>query len=90
MDLGFRLTFFFSFRAEPAACGVPRLGVKSELQLPAYTTQQHWTQAISATYATAQDNARSFNPLGKARGRTHILRTSQVLNPLSCNGNSLR
>ena len=35
---------------------VPRLGVKSELQLPTYTT----VQAASATYGTAYGNARSL------------------------------
>ena len=30
--------FFFLFMAEPGAYEVPRLGIESELQLPAYTT----------------------------------------------------
>ena len=30
--------FFFLFTAAPAHMEVPRLGVESELQLPAYTT----------------------------------------------------
>ena len=38
----------------------PTLGVKSELQLPAYTTpQQRQTQAASETYTTAYSNAGS-------------------------------
>jgi len=62
---------------------VPRLGVESEPHLPAYPTAiatpdpsccswQHWI----------------LNPLIEARDGTHILMdTSQVLNPLSHNGN---
>ena len=70
---------------------VPRLGVESELQLLAYATAtatpdpsricnlhhslwQHWI----------------LNPLREARDRIHMLTdTSQVLNPLSHNGNPL-
>ena len=40
---------------------VPRLGVKSELQLPAHKQpQQHWIQAEYATYNTAYSNAGSL------------------------------
>ena len=39
----------------------PRLGVKLELQLPAYATvQQHRIRVKSATYTTAHGNARSL------------------------------
>ena len=39
---------------------IPRLGVESELQLPAYATAiQHQIRAISATYTTAHSNAGS-------------------------------
>ena len=65
---------------------VPRLGVKLELQLPAYAT------------ATAMPDPRPvwdlqqhqiLNPLTEARNRTWILMdTSWVCNPLSHNGNS--
>ena len=45
----------------------PRLGVKSELQLPAYATAwQHQIPATSATY-------RILNPLSEARDRTRTL-----------------
>ena len=55
---------------------VPRLGVESELQLPAYTI--------------AYSNVRSFNPLNKTRDGTHIfMDASWVLNPPSYDGNSL-
>ena len=38
---------------------VPRLGVKSDLHLPAYTPQQLRIQAMSGPYTTAHSNARS-------------------------------
>ena len=41
---------------------VPRLGVKSEPQLP----------ATSVRYTAAHHNARSFNPLSKARDGTCV------------------
>ena len=60
---------------------VPRLGVKYELQLPAYST-------ATADQSRIRD-ATACNPLSTARDQTHILMdTSQVLNPLSHNGNS--
>ena len=41
---------------------VPRLGVKSELQLLAYTTATAtWDQAASAIYTTAHGKAGSLN-----------------------------
>ena len=71
---------------------VPRLGVKLELQVLAYTT------------ATAIPDPRHIcnlrcglrhhwilNSLSEAKDQTHILMdTSRVLNPLSHNGNSLK
>ena len=47
---------------------VPRLGVESELQLPA-STQLCWIQATSVTYTTAHGNAGSL---------THLMDTSPV------------
>ena len=38
MTSNFFLSFFFFFRATLQPMEVPRLGVESELQLPAYTT----------------------------------------------------
>ena len=53
---------------------VPRLGVESELRLPAYATATaSRIQAVSVTYSTALGNAGSFNPLSEARDRTHVL-----------------
>ena len=45
---------------------------------------------MSATYTAAHDNASAFDPLSEGRDRTGILMDSSwVLNPLSCNRNSL-
>ena len=45
----------------PRHIEVPRLEVKSELQLPAYATATAiWIQAVSATYTTAHGNAGSL------------------------------
>ena len=69
---------------------VPRLGVKLELQLPAYTT------ATAIPDPSHIQNLRHslrlswiLNPLSEARDGTYLLMgTSGVLNPLSHNGNS--
>ena len=69
---------------------VPRLGVELELQLPAYTTATA-TQDLSHVcklHHSAQQH-RILNLLSEARDQTRALMdTSQVLNPLSHNGNS--
>ena len=69
---------------------VPRLGVRSELQLQAYTTAtampdpSHVCDLCHSSW-----HHQILNPLSKARDRTHIfMDTSKVLNPLSCNQNS--
>ena len=59
-----RCNFFFFFPVflgpHPQHMGVPRLGVKLELQLPANTTAtQRHIRAKPATYTTAHDNVRS-------------------------------
>ena len=59
----FQMVFFFFFvflGPHPWHMEVPRLGVKCELQLPAYATAtwQSQIRAISVTYATACSNAR--------------------------------
>jgi len=64
-------TAFFFFLAFQGAhlqhMEVPRLGVESELQLPAYTT------------ATATQQHQILNQMSEARGQTHVLMdTSQV------------
>ena len=70
---------------------VPRLGVASKLQLPAYDTgtempDQSCVCDLHHTQLTAMPIPK---PLSEARDRTHILmETMLVLNPLSHNGNS--
>ena len=57
--------FFFFFRVVPMAYEVPRLRVKLELQLPAYTTftaiqDMSRISTGSVTYTTAHCKARSL------------------------------
>ena len=65
-------------------------GTSQELQLPAYTTATA-TLDLSCT-CELRHGSRQYqdpNPLSEARDQTYILmNTSQVLNPLSHNGNS--
>ena len=70
---------------------VPRLGVKEELQLPVYTTA---TATPDQSYVCDLHHSlwqhQILNPLSEARDQTLILMdTSQVLNLLSHNGNSV-
>ena len=71
---------------------VPRSGVESELQLPAYTkataTATQDLNHVCDLYCSSRQH-RILNPLIEARGGTLILLASQVRNPLSCNRNSL-
>ena len=69
---------------------VPRLGVESELQLPAYATatampdQSHVCDLHHSSW-----HRQILNLLSETRDQTRILMdTSQVLNLLSHNGNS--
>ena len=91
----FCMDFVFSFsflRLHLWHREIPRLGVESELQLePVLQPQQHQIGAASAIYAIAYGNTRSLTH----RTRPGIELASsqtlcQVLNPLSCNGNSCR
>ena len=70
---------------------IPRLGVRLELQLPAYSHSCGNTR--SESYLQLHHSLwqlRVLNPLSEARDRTHILMdTSWVLNPLSHNKNFL-
>ena len=69
---------------------VPKLGVESELQLPAYTTATGMP-APSRIYDLHHSPPphQILNPLREARDRTHILMDpSQILKPLSYNSNS--
>ena len=51
---------------------VPRLGVESELQLPAYATAMQDPNRICNLHHSSWQH-RIFNPLSKARGQTCIL-----------------
>ena len=63
---------FFAFYAEPAAYGSSRLGVESELQLPATaTTVQDPSHICNLCHSLWQHWI--LNPLSEARDRTHIL-----------------
>ena len=69
---------------------VPRLGVRSELQLPTYVTAtatQDSSQIFDLPHSSWQ--RRILNPMSKARDQTYILvDTRQVCNPLSHNGSA--
>ena len=84
--------FFFFYFLWPCLwhMEVPRLGVKSELQLPAYataTTTRDPSHICDLCHSLLQHWI--LNLLGEVRDPTHsIMETSQVLNPLSHNGNS--
>ena len=81
---------FLLFRAALQHIEVPKLGVKSKLQLPAYTTA---TATPDPSHVCNLHHSlwqcQILNQLSEARDRTHILMdTSRVFNPLSYNGNS--
>ena len=72
-DFAFLLVCFFGLH--PQHMEVPRLGVKSELRLPACTTATatldlNWLCKLCCSSRQCQ----ILNPLSKARGRIHILR----------------
>ena len=70
---------------------VPRLGVESELQLPAYTTATV-IRDLSHVCGLHHNSQQRWilNPLSKARNQTCVLMDiSWVPNPLNHNGNSL-
>ena len=88
-SLSLNLFFFFS-GPRPQHVEVPRLGVESELQLPACTTATAMPDpsCICDLHRSSWQH-RILNPLSRARDRTCILMdTSQVLHPLSHSGNS--
>ena len=67
------LSFFF-FRPHPGCMEFPRLGVESELQLPAYTTATATRDPrhICDLQHSSQQH-QILTPLSKARDGTHIL-----------------
>ena len=82
--------FICSLGLHPWHKEVPRLGVTSELQLPAYSTATA-VQDISCVWDLHCSSWQRWilNPLSKARHQTCILMdTSQIFNLLSHNGNS--
>ena len=70
---------------------VPRLGVKSELQLLAYAAATAmWDPSRFCDLHHSSQQHWILNLLNEAKDRTCVLmNTSQVLNPLSHSGNSL-
>ena len=90
----FLFFFFFCFlRLHLHHTEVPRLGVKSELQLLAYTKATATATMDESGICDLHYNLQQcwiLNLLSGARDQTHILvDASWVLNPLSHNGNSL-
>ena len=84
------LFLFIFFYGHTAAYGSSQQGVKSELQLPAYTTATA-TPDLSCVCDLQRSLGQRWilNPLSEARDQTPILMdTSWVLNLLSRNGNS--
>ena len=82
-------TFFF-LQPHPRHMKVRRLGVELELQLMAYATATA-TQNPSHVWDLhlSSRQRQILNPLSKVWNQTYILMdTSQVLNPVSHNGNS--
>ena len=80
--------FFFFLGPHLWHMEVPRLGTESELQLPATATATPDPRRICNLHCSSQQH-RILNPLREARDQTCILMDmSQVLNPLSHNGNS--
>ena len=83
-----RKTFFLLLGLHPRHMEVPRLGVKSELQLPAYTTATTvWDPSCVYSLHHSSQQHRLLNPLSVAMDRTHIL-TGTILLPLSHDENS--
>ena len=53
---------------------VPKPGVESELQLPAYTTAtETWDPSLVCDLHHSSRQCQILNPLSEARDRTHIL-----------------
>ena len=69
---------------------IPRLWVKSELQLPAYmTATAMWDPSCTCDLCHSSQHCQILNPLSEYRDQTHILMyTSWICNLLSHSGNS--
>ena len=72
--------FFFLLELSPQHMEVPRPGVESELQLPAYTTPTAtWDPSRICNLHHSSPQCRIPNPLNEARDRTQVLMdTSRV------------
>ena len=85
------LLLFVFLGPHPRHMEVPRLGVKSELEPPAYTTgtaAQDLSRVCNLHHSSWQ--CWILNPLSEARDRTCVLMdSSQIPTPLSHNRNSL-
>ena len=66
--------FFVCLRSRPHHREVPRLGVKSELKLLAYTTATAMPDSSHVCdLCHSSQQCRLFSPLSKARDQTHVL-----------------
>ena len=63
--------YFFFLRAIPAAYGSQKLGVKLELQQPAYATAM-WDPSHTCNLCHRLRQCWILNPLSKARDQTHM------------------
>ena len=83
------LSFFFGGGGH--TCGIrtfPRLGLRSELQVQAYATTTTPDPSCICDLHHNLQQCHILNPVSKARDQTRtVMDTSQVLNPLSYNGN---
>ena len=72
--------FGLFLRAAPHHMEVLRLGVESELQLPAYATAMAmWDPSRVCNLHQGSQRHQILNPLSEARDRTHIRKdTSQI------------
>ena len=78
---GFDSHFFSVFlRQHPWHMEVPRLGVKSELYLPGYTTAiATWGPSLVFNLQHSSQQHRILNPVNEAKDQTQVLMdTSQV------------
>ena len=82
------LIFFFFLGPHLRYMEVPGLGVKSELQLPVYTTARAtWDPSCICNLHCNLQQHWILNPLSEASDQI-VTDTNQVLNSLSHNGNS--
>ena len=90
IQIPFFFFFFFFLGLYLQHMGTSRLGVESELQLPAFATATamwDWSCVCDLYHSSWQ--CQILNPLSEARDQTHILMdASQVCQPLSHDGNS--